>query len=224
MRIAYIAWGSLVCKPECLKIRGSWAHNGPEFPIEFARVSKDGRLTLVIHPDSTQIATYSVEADHEHLGAARANLRLREGPVRCETNAKDEWIASVEVSGLSHGRLGTIDIQAVRQWLRMNAYDAAVWTAIPPRWSHPKHGTIRALTVEAVVDYIRSTAPAVQQATRDYFGSVPPDYKPDSDVVSNSYWAGECGPFHTSNCAPRCIMARLLCDSCLRVGAETLRS
>ena len=50
MRIAIIAWGSLVWDPRTLQIKGDWVASGPELDIEFSRVSKDGRLTLVIDP------------------------------------------------------------------------------------------------------------------------------------------------------------------------------
>ena len=144
-------------------------------PIEFARISDDGRLTIVVHSGSRRIATYSVEADHEAVGTARENLRLREGPVRCETLARDEWIASVDTSGERRGMIGPVDVDAVREWLRAKGYGSAIWTAIPPRLSHPRHGSIRVLTVEAVVDYLRSLAPELQMKTRDYFRSVPSD-------------------------------------------------
>ena len=45
-KIAVLAWGSLVPEPRDLK--AEFEPNGPLLPIEFCRVSDDGRLTLVI--------------------------------------------------------------------------------------------------------------------------------------------------------------------------------
>jgi len=51
MRIAVLGWGSLIWKPDKPAISAPWHANGPLLPIEFARISLDGRLTLVLCPD-----------------------------------------------------------------------------------------------------------------------------------------------------------------------------
>jgi hypothetical protein len=48
MKIAVLGWGSLIWQPRELRISlPIWKTDGPELPVEFARVSMDGRLTLV---------------------------------------------------------------------------------------------------------------------------------------------------------------------------------
>jgi hypothetical protein len=46
MRIAILAWGSLIWNPRYLPLASEWVLGGPVLPIEFARVSADGRLTF----------------------------------------------------------------------------------------------------------------------------------------------------------------------------------
>ena len=43
-----LAWGSSVWDPRDLQIAAKFVANGPLLPIEFCRVSDDGRLTLAI--------------------------------------------------------------------------------------------------------------------------------------------------------------------------------
>jgi hypothetical protein len=46
--IACIGWGSLIWDMRNLNVDGNWHADGPLLPIEFARQSRDGRITLVI--------------------------------------------------------------------------------------------------------------------------------------------------------------------------------
>ena|SRR5271165_3513243 len=80
MKIAVLAWGSVVWDPQDLRAAGTFAPNGPLLPIEFRRVSADGRLTLVIDETFGAICTtYSAPSALQNLDAAVENLRGREG-------------------------------------------------------------------------------------------------------------------------------------------------
>ena len=75
-----LAWGSSVWDPRDLKIASEFAANGPLLPIEFCRISEDGRLTLAIDETFGALCkTYSAPSALEGLDAARYNLCLREG-------------------------------------------------------------------------------------------------------------------------------------------------
>jgi hypothetical protein len=48
MRIAVLGWGSLIGDPGDMALADRFEPNGPQLPLEFSRISNNGRLTLVI--------------------------------------------------------------------------------------------------------------------------------------------------------------------------------
>jgi hypothetical protein len=80
MRISILAWGSLVWDRKDLAVVADFAPAGPRLPVEFCRVSRDGRLTLVIDEAfGAPCITYSAPSTFDNLEAAIENLRIREG-------------------------------------------------------------------------------------------------------------------------------------------------
>ncbi|MCJ7616171.1 MAG: hypothetical protein MUO43_06495 [Desulfobacterales bacterium] len=79
MKIACLAWGSIVWEPKDLLIRQPWFNDGPLLPIEFCRQSQDGRITLVITPEKTPIRTLWALFSVDQIDAAIDSLRSREG-------------------------------------------------------------------------------------------------------------------------------------------------
>ncbi len=135
MRTAVLAWGSLVWAPRNrygeLVMAGDWQEDGPRLPIEFARISSDRRLTLVIVPGYPHLTrTHWTVSAFEDLDAARANLARR------ETNAPIGRIHGVGPDG-PLGDPAAATVEAVGGWLAERPYlDAAVWTGLGPgpRW------------------------------------------------------------------------------------------
>ena len=85
VKCAVLGWGSLIWKPEELKTAAPFAPNGPLLPIEFCRVSKDGRLTLAIDETFGDVCTaYSAPSAFADRDAAIENLRKREGTIASE--------------------------------------------------------------------------------------------------------------------------------------------
>ena len=75
-------WGSLIWKPGDLPIKGNWKEDGPLLPIEFARQSNDGRITLVLVPKYPLLNCCWIELDCNDFQEAQEALCKREGILR----------------------------------------------------------------------------------------------------------------------------------------------
>jgi hypothetical protein len=128
VKIAVLAWGSLVWDPRDLRTAAPFAANGPLLPIEFCRVSKDGRLTLAIDETFGDVCTtYSAPSAFADLDAAIENLRLREG-----TSARNIGFvepASDRQSDVALERHPQM-VATIAAWAESSGYDAVIWTAL----------------------------------------------------------------------------------------------
>ncbi len=128
MNIAVLGWGSLIWCPGSLRIRTRWRSDGPLLPIEFARISQDGRLTLVIQPGSTDQPTYWALSEFTMLEGARDNLRARE-----KSNSSDIHYVLRSGSGVNDAppEIAT----RITEWAGQHAdIEAVVWTGLPSNW------------------------------------------------------------------------------------------
>jgi hypothetical protein len=77
--IVCIGWGSLIWCQKALPITGEWHSDGPNLAIEFARQSRDGRVTLVLCDGVPACRTLWAELAVSTLDKAKEALRQREG-------------------------------------------------------------------------------------------------------------------------------------------------
>ncbi|HSG78287.1 MAG TPA: hypothetical protein VLD62_01810 [Acidimicrobiia bacterium] len=174
MRIAVLAWGSLVWQPSndhgdlCVDPGHGWQPDGPELPIEFGRISADGRLTLIALPG--YVATSPVlwrRSCHDRLDDAIDNLARR------ETNAPRRHIHSAGHSGVLNGSPDPSIGDAVTRWLTSRTdVDAAIWTGLPPgpRWSANGHD---GFSTDAALAYASSLAGEVRARAAEYVARAP---------------------------------------------------
>lgn len=143
--IACLGWGSLVWDPRESPIRGKWFCDGPFLPIEFARESDDGRLTLVLVPDTVPlVGSLWVPMSVIDLAAAREALRRRENVL--EKNAHKHiahW-----VGGKVEGHV----VRRIAEWAQGLKIAAVIWTNLSPKF----HEEERAPSVEEVVSHLDS--------------------------------------------------------------------
>lgn len=177
MDVAMLAWGSLVWRPTHagatlqLHTPGQWEQDGPWLPVEFARISCDRALTLVVIPSyPAKVRTLWSVSAHQNLEKAIRNLAGREGIT------KDlESIHGVLRDG---SRIGAVDggiASTVHAWLLEHpALDAAIWTGLgthPGRWRD--HGYEEGFTPDNALSYLRSLQGEEHHPALEYMRRAP---------------------------------------------------
>jgi hypothetical protein len=144
----------LVWDPRELQTAAKFAPNGPLLPIEFCRISADGRLTLAIDETFGAVCkTYSALSALESLDAAIDNLRLREGM------PNPRAVGYVEPAS---GRQSDVAIErhpeavaTIAAWAASTGYDAAIWTALASNFDERDKGG-EPFSVSAAIQYLET--------------------------------------------------------------------
>lgn len=146
MKIACLAWGSLVWEPRGLLVRMPWFDDGPLLPIEFCRQSNDGRITLVITPKKPPVRTLWALFSVNIIDDAIENLRAREGiPAKNKDIHIGRWV---------NGKDPKSDIeQEISGWAKEKRLDAVIWTALPPKFNG-KNNVVP--SIDNIIDYFRT--------------------------------------------------------------------
>ena len=183
VKTAVLAWGSLVWDPRELKTAAEFVANGPLLPIEFCRVSADGRLTLV---DRRNLRRSSARPIPRRARSKVSMRRSRTSESGKETDARSSRLCRTRLRQTERRRHATpsASCRDDRSLGDANGYDAAIWTALASNFGEPGKGgepfsvtaAIRYLeTLEGqdaaefarALDYIRKAPPEVETPVRD---------------------------------------------------------
>lgn len=128
MKIAILGWGSLIWQPKNLNFDqvAGWSNNGPILPIEFARISINGRLTLVITPSGTEVQTLYSVSSFDNIRDAVANLHEREGS--SNIGVYDKNVDEFKPDNFQFK-------QKIKDWIVTTDFDAVIWTNLPENWA-----------------------------------------------------------------------------------------
>ena len=171
MKIAVLGWGSLIWKTGSLHTTGEWKTGGPVLPIEFSRISDNGRLTLVIdEKNGAPVPTRYVFSSLTDLRLAITDLKEREntpyrdriGYIDTLNNNHNSW------AWKSHPNACKI----IRAWAVHQKIEAVVWTAIGPRFVEK---TGEAFSPKAALRYLAILRGHKRAAALEYIREAPPE-------------------------------------------------
>jgi hypothetical protein len=164
MEIACLGWGSLIWDPRELPVRGKWFEDGPMLPIEFARQSRDGRMTLVIAKVAYSVRTLWTLMSVRDLDEAKLALADREGI------EKDNVARSIgfwdSATSKSHGQAAA----AIEIWARNTNLDGAVWTDLQSGFLD-KRGPLPAYN--EVLDHLKALPYERKKVAEEYIRKAP---------------------------------------------------
>ena len=164
--IACLGWGSLIWDPRTLPIRRYWFDDGPLVPVEFARQSDDGRITLVIVPGGRPVRVLWALMDTDCEADAYAQLAAREGIGRSRVDDHvGRWPEPT-----------TPTIPGIEAWVRARDLDAVIWTALPAGLKCPATGIRMDETPSEtqVLDYLRTLTGTRRDTAERYIRNAPP--------------------------------------------------
>ena len=170
MKIAILAWGSLVWDPRELKerIEHGFKPGGPKLPIEFSRVSKDTRLTLVIDRlHGVDVPTGFAVSIRSSLSEVVEDLCEREGTNKQHIGFTD--VTGVQASfGEYPDHKFAHDI--ILPWIKTLGFDAVVWTALPSNY-HDR--TQQIFSVDNAVSYLLDLPLVQRQKALEFVRNAP---------------------------------------------------
>jgi hypothetical protein len=171
MKIAILGWGSLIWQPKELEFNKEigWESDGPMLPIEFARISKDGRLTLVITEEGTLVPTFYAISKYKSIEEAVLNLVVREGSVR-------RSIGSYDKTSNEFFPINFEPSQNILDWLNIKTdIDAVIWTNLGENWNikNEKHEIIRLIDSDKRIDYLKELKGNTRALAEEYIRKTP---------------------------------------------------
>ena len=161
LKIACLGWGSLIWDPRELPIRRKWFEDGPFAPVEFTRQSSDGRMTLVIDWKALPVRILWAHMLPGELTEAKEALCRREGI--------DVKNCSSRIGSWQSGEAVPADIPGLAAWADVNGLDAAVWTALGPKFAEKD----RSPSMQEVVEYLRGLRGPTRDHAKQYIERAP---------------------------------------------------
>lgn len=159
-KIALLAWGSLIKNPGCLStLLFNWENDGPKLPIEFARKSNDGRLTLVIFDNYKTIPDRWIKTHWCFMYPSSIEylisfLAKRE---KCSLNMIMSFYPKNDFT--SKDKI----LKSINVWALEKEIDAVIWTNLPATFNNE----------DEILSYVLSLKSYIYREASKYIFSTP---------------------------------------------------
>jgi hypothetical protein len=170
-KIAIIGFGSLLFNHKGLSI-GPFRKNGPYFPLEFSRISRDGRLTVAIDwRNGTYNQTYYAISKHNDLDKVIAEFQKREKIKDKFLNVQiGIWDIKNNLFNYGASKFPAPMFDQIGLWAKKNKIDAIVFSALAPKF---KDKLKIPYTNESAFLYLNTLKPALKKKAIQYIKNVP---------------------------------------------------
>jgi hypothetical protein len=184
LKIAVLAWGSLVWDRRELCIVDDFEPIGPILPIEFCRVSRDRRLTLVIDEAvGAHCATYAAQSTFEIFDQARENLRQREGMDHINGVGFVDLTSNSQSDRAKQRHPNAV--KTIGDWTRAQGFDATIWTTLASNFQDKMGQTF---SVESSLRHLEAlNEPELLNALR-YIRCAPPEVQTPVRTAVEQRW------------------------------------
>jgi len=181
MKIAVLGWGSLIWDSRNLQSDGKWNTNGPFLPIEFARISDNSRLTLIIKQNANPVQVLWSYLAIDNLDLARENLKERERT----TNINRIGFINLIDNSMSSRYDGISEI--ISEWASEKEIDAVIWTDLGVRFKDKIH---KDLNIENIIDYLTNLSEKEQSLAKEYIVNTPEQIRTEyrKGIEQNLNW------------------------------------
>lgn len=166
--IAFLGWGSLIWdpRPEFDEHHETWQEDGPELPLEFARISKSRSMALTLVLDSMHGARCRVayaRSKRRDPQDSICDLRSREG-----TTLRN--IGYYFADGSARQARDDATATVISRWAAAKGFDVVVWTDLP---SNFRTVLGHDFSVTAAVQHVRGLPPTGIAAAAEYVWRAP---------------------------------------------------
>ena len=183
MRIAVLGWGSLIWDRRDLMLAGPCRPTGPNLPVEFSRVSRDGQLTLVIDED----AHASRDLAHQHPRRSRSGDRqsapAQGMPVPRVSASSTPRHTRNDTAWQRHPRA----LVTIETWAMRNGYRSVIWTALASNFHEPDMAGVP-FSVEAAMAYLAALDCERLGTALRYFRNAPPEIRTALRTAVDQRW------------------------------------